>query len=169
MLVIVILAVLGGAVVPRFTGSLERARLQEAAFACGYLAASGARMAVADGRVVKLVLDSEARSVALECDAETDADDVPAPLELSEGIRIESVDVIGRPGYEQDVEEDAVRFFPDGRADEGYVVLATETGGKFTVFVNPVTGFTRVTVGEMQQDDWSELETIRESRSLLEQ
>ena len=169
ILVIVIFAVLAGAIAPRFTGGIERARLKGTAFAAAYLAASAARIAAANGRVVKLLFDSGGRVIKLETDVETEMGEVGAPIELSEGIKIESVEVIGRPGYEEDVEEEAVRFFPDGRADEAYIVLVGEAGGKYTVIVNPVTGYAQVAVGEKEQDDWSELESVRESQSMLEQ
>jgi len=167
LLVVAILAVSAGVIVPRFTGSIERGKLKATALALANMASSAGRIATAKMGTVKMVFSDEGRTITLEADSGIELGEDGKPLALPDGVVVESVEVVGRPGYEEDAEENTIRFFSDGRCDQARVILTHEAGGKYTVVLNPVTLMARVVAGEVAVDDWSELEESRSSQSLL--
>lgn len=136
VLVLVLAGILAALVAPTVSGSLESARLRAGAGevrATFNLARTLAASAGA-GRFVSFDLERGEYGIAGE----------ERRRLLPRGIRILSLRVgndfaeSGRPPGGDGLP--AVRFFPDGAADEATVVLASDGGGRLAVVVDPLTG-----------------------------
>jgi len=168
LLVVAIIAILAGYLVPSFGGSYERARFRENVQLMGHLAASAARIAVAEKCVVQLNFDTDTHTAWLTSEnVEVDLAAAGNPVTLPEGCEITGVEILLATPEQEEEGADAVRFYADGRADGAYVVCSRGEANRLTLFINPVTAEPSVLRGERSAEEWTEFEERRTSRSQL--
>ena len=130
LIVVLFLAGLVAALVaPSFSGTLESSRLRSGAAGVRATLTLARTLAASGSRLRSVVFDIERGEYVVDGEART--------YVLPEGIRIESA----RVGNEEPEQETfRVRFFPDGSAEGAEIVVASSTGGRLRVTVDPLTG-----------------------------
>ena len=130
LIVVLFLAGLVAALVaPSFSGTLESSRLRSGAAGVRATLTLARTLAASGSRLRSVVFDIERGEYVVDGEART--------YVLPEGIRIDSA----RVGTEEPEQETfRVRFFPDGSAEGAEIVVASSTGGRLRVTVDPLTG-----------------------------
>jgi general secretion pathway protein H len=130
LIVVLLLAGLVAALVaPSFTGTLDSSRLRSGAAEVRSVLTLARALATSGSRPRDVAFDIGKGEFAVLGEART--------YVLPEGVRIESAQ-LGGAVVEQ--ETFRIRFFPDGSAVGAEVVVASSSGGRFRVTVEPLTG-----------------------------
>ncbi len=130
LIVVLLLAGLVAALVaPSFSGALDSSRLRSGAAEVRSVLTLARTLAAAGSRPRDVTFDIGKGEFAVLGEART--------YVLPEGVRIESAR-LGGAVVEQ--ETFRIRFFPDGSAVGAEVVVASSSGGRFRVTVEPLTG-----------------------------
>lgn len=156
MVVVIILAVLAGALIPNLAGSMGTARLDTAAHQVADLIDYGYHAASATGRVHALVFDSDRRGFQMVAEVEPELDDWfsavgPPRLEpvsvpglttraLPEGIRLDRIEVFEDELVEGEYDTIRVLFFPDGTTEFANLYLTDPSGEARLVELNGFSG-----------------------------
>lgn len=158
ILVLVILSILGVLVLPSFTGSRDRSRVESQARAAIALARKAHALASAEGRTYLLVIDREAGELRLarhreplaevtdEDDPELDApEDAPwaTRFPFLEAVEVESFELGGELVEEGGEVKSRLAFRANGEADDGRVIFA-KADERIAVRVDPYLGIARI-------------------------
>lgn len=164
MVVVIVLAIVTGAIVPNFSGSMEGARLETAAESLRGLLVACHQAATATGRVHGLILDERGARYRVVAE-ETPRDERPDEDSFSESSRLvparltgfseqalpEGVRLVSTEFFEEDLAlarsgETRILFFPDGTSEFATLTLATARGDRRAVKLNGLSGAVTVLI-----------------------
>ena len=150
LVVLVIIGLVSAVVVPRLFSTLGNLNLKTAAQQTAATLRYDRSKAVAEKLSRAAVFNLEARSVrcfsmgvvsSVEKQDRIEAAKADMTFQMPEGVRIQKA-VFGEDVYETG--EFTVLFYPNGSSTGGAVVLAGESGKRFEIMIDAITGIVKV-------------------------
>ncbi|HBP23145.1 MAG TPA: hypothetical protein DEA08_35905 [Planctomycetes bacterium] len=167
LLVMVVIGITAGLLAPRLTGSIAGQRLQAQARTVISLSRKARALAAGEGRAYELVIDREGKQLRLTCRrdplAEADDPDDPEreavreesewsrPIAFAEDVTLSDLLLAGEAPAEDSGLLPAIRFRPDGTADDAELEFTLSGKDTVRVVIDPHLGQARVLEEEVPQ------------------
>jgi len=139
VLVAAILIIVSALAVPRFRKTFDFLQLQNFASDTVSFARYAQAKAITDGKIYKLVFDTEKKLLKIESQAKAEDGDGGEEKWYTEKNKL-------MPDYvEVQLEEGKgdVKFYPDGTADKATIKVFVPSGKSYNIFIEPATGYVK--------------------------